>query len=603
MSLEFPRLSGVCGFDLETFDPGLKTRGPGWAFPDGGCVVGFSVSWDEGRARHYYPIAHEAGGNYPADKCLLWLKNQMARTDIVWIMYNRQYDEGWLRRIGIPVRGTVYDAYTAVPLLDEYRHSYDLDSVGKDYLGESKDRAPLLEYGKRLGLKTIKAVMNELWRFPGDVVRPYAEQDAAMTLRLWYKLQPLLREQGLERVYQLESDLLPILIEMRWRGIRVDQDRAAIAAKKYEKAEAKIMKELRAEAGHPIEMWANDSLETAFTNLGIPFHRTPKTHQASFRAPWLMTQPHPFCQKLVAVRKLNKTRTTFLEGYILEKSVNGRIYPQQNPLPSEEGGAVTGRFSSSNPNMNNLPNVEKDPVNGKLVRGCMLPEEGEEWGALDYSQQEPRLMVHWAEDIRARGSVGAGDAYRLDPTMDFHQFMANLTGLPRKRAKNIFLGRAYGMGGAKYCHDVGLPTKWIERDGKPLEVAGEEGQSQLDQFDEFAPFVRILSKECERRAKRRSYIKTFSGRRCRFGTFGKDFYYKAMNRLIQGSAADQIKMAMVAWWKEGYVPMVSVYDELGLSVGDRETAHKAASIMETCMPLSVPCKVDIDFGKSWGEAA
>lgn len=609
MSIEFPRLSGLVSFDTETRDPDLQDRGPGWAFKDGGEIIGFSMAWDGGRCKHYWPIAH-ASGNYPREKCLAWLKSVMAQTDITWVMYNRMYDEGWLRYHGIPVKGVIVDAYTAVPLLDEYRTSYHLDDVAHDYLGVGKDETGIIEFGKRMGLKKSEVKAN-LWRMPAGIVRPYAEQDAVVTLQLWEALLPQLEAESLLPIFQLETKLLPILLEMRFRGIRVDLDRAEQAVAKYKREEARLAKEIHTLAGVPVDIWANESIGAAFDRLGLRYHRTPKTNVPSFRAPWLKAHPDRLAQLIVQQRVLNKTRTTFLESYILQKAVNGRIHPQVNPLPSEEGGAVTGRPSVTKPNMNNLPNVEKDPVNGKLVRGCMLPEEGEEWAAIDYSQQEPRLMVHFAEGMRARGSREAGDRYRANPRMDFHNMMADITGLIRKQAKNIFLGRCYGMGGAKYCHDVGLPTKIIQRRRgnrmEEYEVPGEEGQAQLDQFNENVPWVEGLSKEAERRAKRKGYITTILGRRCRFGggpdKKGKrDWFYKALNRLIQGSAADQTKKAMVDAWEAGAVPLVTVYDELGFSVPHRQRAEELGEIMTSAVPLRVPSVVDIEMGPSWGDS-
>jgi DNA polymerase I-like protein with 3'-5' exonuclease and polymerase domains len=605
--LEFPRLSGVCGFDCETRDEDLDTMGPGWAFPDNpnNYVIGFSISWDAGKQTHYFPLRHSGGGNYPVEKTLDWLRSQMRRTDLTWWFYNRLYDEGWLRREGIPVKGKVLDAYTAIPLLDEYRYSYRLDDVGKDYLGEVKDETALKAYAKSLKIRKGD-LKQSLWRFPADVVRPYACQDAGMTLRLGMHVVPLLEAENLMPIFGLESRLLTVLLEMRWRGVRVDLNRAEQAAKQYKAQEKRIQGEIKRLCGVGIDVWAGESIQKACDKIGLPYPRTPKTKAASFKKEWLENHVHPVMQLIAKERKLNKTRTTFLESYILQKSHRGRIHSQVNPLPSEEGGAVTGRVSSSNPNLNNLPNVEKDPVNGRLVRGCLLPEEGELWAADDFSQQEPRLMIHFAVGTvpkPCRGSEIAAQRYIEDPDMDFHQMTSDLCGLPRKPAKNIFLGKCYGMGGAKYCRDVGLPTAWYERNGKMIEVAGEEGRAQLDQFDDMVPWVGELSKLCEKTAKRTGFIRTILGRKCRFGGGGgKDYWYKAINRLIQGSAADQIKKAMLDLWDAGLVPLVTVYDELGLSVPSPEIAHKAAKLMIDAVPLRVPMKVDVAIGNNWGEA-
>lgn len=608
MALEFPRLSGTCGFDLETKDPNVDELGPGWAFPDNdNYVIGFSISWDGGRQTRYFPLRHAGGGNYPVEKCLGWLKSEMARTDLEWIFYNRLYDEGWLRREGIPVKGRKLDAYTAIPLLDEYRYSYSLDDVGRDFLGERKDETNLRAYAKSMGIKKVGDMKGSLWRFPASIVAPYACQDVGMTHRLWLNVLPKLEAEDLMPIFRLETGLLTVLLEMRWRGIRVDLDRAEQAAKKYKQQEIKIQKEVKRLTGVGVDVWAADSIQAMCDKIGLTYPRTPKTDKPSFKKDWLASHDHPVMKLIGEERKLNKTRTTFLESYILKKSHRGRIHSQVNPLPSEEGGAVTGRVSSSNPNMNNLPNVEKDPVNGKLVRGCLLPEEGELWAADDFSQQEPRLMIHFAVGTVPKpctGSEIAAKRYIEDPSMDFHQMMADLCGLPRKPAKNIFLGKCYGMGGAKYCRDVGLPTAWYERNGKMIEVAGEEGRAQLDQFDENVPWVKELSKLCEKTAKRTGFIRTILGRKCRFGGGGgKDYWYKAINRLIQGSAADQIKKAMLDLWDAGLVPLVTVYDELGLSVPNEKVAHLAAKLMIDAVPLRVPMKVDVAIGNNWGEAA
>lgn len=607
MPIEFPRLDGVCGFDLETKDEDVATMGPGWAFPDtDNYVVGFSVSWDAGRQSHYFPIRHAGGGNYPADKCLNWLREQMRRPDLTWWLYNRLYDEGWLRREGIPIKGKVLDGHTAVPLLDEYRYSYRLDDVCRDLLGERKDETGLREYAKRMGIKKVKDMKRTLWRMPADIVRPYACQDASMTLKLGLKVIPMLQAESLMPIFDLETRLLTVLLEMRWRGVRVDLDRAEKAAKAYLKQEQALQKKIKAMCGVHVDVWAAETIQKACDNLGVTYPRTPKTDKPSFKKEWLEDHDHPMMKLIAEERKLNKTRTTFLEAYLLQKSHRGRIHSQINPLPSDEGGAVTGRVSSSNPNLNNLPNVEKDPINGKLVRGCLLPEEGEFWAANDYSQQEPRLMVHFAMGTVPKPCTGVeavAKRYIEDPDMDLYLMLVDICSMPRKPVKNIFLGRCYGMGGAKYCRSVGLPTAWYERNGKMIEVAGEEGRAQLDQFDENVPWVGELSKLCEKTAKRNGYIRTLLGRKCRFGGGGgKDYWYKAINRLIQGSAADQIKKAMLDLWDAGMVPLTTVYDELGLSVPNMETAQEAARLMRETVPLRVPMKVDVALGANWGEA-
>jgi DNA polymerase I-like protein with 3'-5' exonuclease and polymerase domains len=322
--IEFPRLQGVCSFDCETKDPEIEEMGPGWAFPDRGPeVIGFSISWDEGKQAHYWPIAH-ASGNYPREKCLAFLRDVMADTSITWVFYNRLHDEGWLRRLGIPVKGKKLDAYTAVPLLDEYRYSYALDDVAQDYIGEGKqDVKKLQDLAKQMKLRG--SWKNHIWRFPADTIRPYATQDARMTLKLWIKVWEMIQAESLVPIFELETKLLTVLLEMRWRGIPVDLDKAAQAADKYRREEKRIQGQIKKLAGVGVDIWAAESIQKAYDKMGLSYPLTPKTKKPSFRKTWLNEHPHPLSRLIAQERKLAQTRNTFLEGYILKKHYKGRI--------------------------------------------------------------------------------------------------------------------------------------------------------------------------------------------------------------------------------------------------------------------------------------
>lgn len=595
MPHEFPRLSGVVGLDLETRDPNIKLRGPGWATGDGE-VVGISLAWGNGESG-YWPIRHEPGGNLDPDIVLAFIGELIADASITLVGHNLLYDMGWLRREGYQHKAKLVDTFLAASLLDEYRASYSLDAVAKTYLGEGKDESLLEKSCKAWGLSG----KGDLWRLPPTHVGPYAEADARQTLALWRALEPLLKSEELEGIFDIESRLLPLLLEMRWRGVRVDLERAESGQKVLLGKEEELLRWLEQKAGKTVDIWAADSIASACDSLGVAYERTT-TGRPSFRQEWLVSHEHPFCKALVKARSVNKTRTTFLEGYVLGMSTNGRIHAQFNQLRSDDSGTVSGRFSSSNPNLQNLP--ARDDSLGPWIRSLLLPEEGQLWAACDYSQQEPRLTVHYAALSRATGAEKAVDAYRNDPTTDYHQLVADLTGLPRKQAKALNLGMIYGMGGAKLCSSLGLPTKMITtKSGAPREVAGEEGDAILEQYHQRMPFVKALQEDVTRRAGSRGFIRTLLGRRCRFGTGGKDFAYKALNRLIQGSAADQSKAAMLALWEEHQVcPLVIVHDEMGVSVSDEKAANHVARVMETAVELLVPSKVDVAIGDSWGTA-
>lgn len=631
----WPRVHGTFGFDTETKDPDLDVTGGGWPFPDNrGHIVGFSFCWGDPGKRHrmYLPIRHEGGGNLDVKRTKRFVVDTLSDTTSTAVVANRLYDEGWCRREDIPIRARVFDIGTAAPLLDEYKHRYSLDALSWEVLGRRKDEEKLnkyvAEYNAKLRAKgwleypekgkAWTSARNrwireqqihhkeDIWQMPAHVVEEYAEVDAENVVDIWDQYRPALEAEDLWGIFTLETRLLPVLLEMRWRGIRVDIDKAEQTAARFRLREAALAKEIHAAIGFPIDPWNKDDIVKALDQLGVEYGLTP-TGQPSITKGFLDSLEHPVGKLLRDARRIQRTRSQFIEKYVLEKHCRGRVYGECTPLPSEEGGAVTGRFSMSKPNLENLPNPEKDFEMGVAVRELMLPEEGELWAALDYKQQEPRLMVHFAHVMRIKGAQTIVDAYweaeRNKVKLDFHKLITDLTGLPRVYAKQINLGIGYGMGGAKLCRALGLPIKWImsKRQGKMIEVAGDEGQAILDQYHAMAPFVKGITTECESRAKRRGYIRTLFGRRCRFAIGeGKDYHYKACNRLIQGSAADQTKKAMLDMWDAGELPKLPVHDELGCSVRDQAHAEYLAEIMTNAVTLRIPVGVDIEIGPSWG---
>lgn len=273
---------------------------------------------------------------------------------------------------------------------------------------------------------------------------------------------------------------------------------------------------------------------------------------------------------------------------------------------------MTGRFSYSSPNLQQIP--ARDNEISPMIRGLFVPEEGEKWGSFDYSSQEPRIVVHYASLLELPGADKFVAAYREDPRSDFHQLAADIVGVPRKQAKTINLGLFYGMGVNKLGEQLGLDF--------------ETAKDLFAVYHDKVPFVRELSSRVTSGADKRGVIRTLLGRRCRFDkweprAFGvhkaysheearqvygettmlkRAFTYKALNRLIQGSAADQTKKAMVDLYDAGILPMIQIHDELALSVSDRGQAEKIMSVMQNCVELLVPSVVDAELGPSWGEA-
>ena len=587
--------------DLETRDPDLIIKGPGWA-TNTGEVVGVAIATADWSG--YLPFKHQGGGNLEKEFVVKWLKKQLA-TPSDKVFHNALYDVGWLRRMGLEVSGKIQDTMIAAPLINENRNRYSLDSLGSEYCGERKDEALLKEAANSFGVDP-KA---EMWKLPANYVGPYAEQDAVLTLKLWYKLRDLLEKEEVDQIYSLERELLPLLLDMRWKGVRVDEKAAEQKASFLLKEEQRLLSEIKKDYGVPIEVWNAKSIARAFDKADLTYPRTAKINAPSFTAQWLEGHSHSLPQSIVKARKYNKMRTTFIDKMIFEHSHNGRIHGQMHPLRSDDGGTVTGRFSYSTPNLQQVP--ARDPELGPLIRGLFIPEEGHLWGAFDYSQQEPRLTVHYAALTNQPGAQNAVEQY-TDQNADFHQIVADMANIPRKQAKDINLALSYGMGKKKLISMLG--------------ISDTEAEDLISKYHQRVPFVKALADSCMRNASNRGFITTLLGRKCRFNLFeprqvrnipipyeeasekwGEEniiraFTYKALNRLIQGSAADMTKKAMVELYKEGYVPHIQVHDELDISIETKQQAKEIKEIMENCVQLEVPNSVDAEAGVNWGKA-
>tara|TARA_R100001377_G_scaffold23603_1_gene12749 strand:+ start:6 stop:1889 length:1884 start_codon:yes stop_codon:yes gene_type:complete len=598
----FPDLTGqkAIAIDLETKDPWLMSHGPGWAFRDRGFIIGIAIASENYRA--YFPVAHEVGGNLDKQVVYRWLKKQLeAPNDKVF--HNAQYDVGWLMREGFTINGKIHDTMMAAPLLNENQYGYSLNKIGKLYLNEEKDETMLIEAAQVYGVNP-KA---EMYRLPPEYVGTYAEQDADLTYRLWQKLKHLIHKENIHDIYNLESSLLPTLIDMRMRGVRIDTDKAQQVKKQLLTEENKLIKEIHRWYGLKPDLWAAQSLSQVFDRAGLEYPRTPKTDAPSFQASWLEAHDHKLPSTIARARKLNKARTTFIDKMILEHLVDGRIHGELHPLRSDDGGTVTGRFSCSKPNLQQVP--ARDPVIGPLIRSLFIPEEGHHWGCFDYSQQEPRLTVHYSVLTHQDGAEEAAIEYH-DDDADFHQIVADMANISRKEAKLINLGLSYGMGKEKLTKQLG--------------ISPEEAELLFDQYHKRVPFVRGLRDSAARQGANRGYVNTILGRKCRFnlyepidrraipypidkameeygGQLKRAFTYKAMNRLIQGSAADMTKQAMLDLHKEGIIAHTQVHDELNISVKNIKDCEKIMEIMRDCVKLKVPNKVDGEIGKSWGD--
>ncbi len=586
--------------DLETRDPDLKTMGSGSVIGNGE-VVGIAVAVP-GR-KYYFPIAHGSGPNMDRKKTLEWFKDILA-SEAIKIFHNAMYDVCWIRAMGFKINGLIVDTMIAASLIDENRFRYDLNSLSWDYLGHGKNEVALNEEAKSRGLDP----KSEMWKLPAMYVGSYAEKDAELTLELWQIFKKEIIHQDIESIFNLETDLFPCLVDMRFLGVRVDSDRATLLKQELETEEKKLLLAISKETTIEPQIWAARSIAKVFDKLSLPYERTVKTNSPSFTKNFLQEHKHPVVNMIARAREINKAHTTFIDT-ILRYEHKGRIHADINQIRSDQGGTVTGRFSYSNPNLQQLPARNKDL--GPMIRSLFLPDEGRTWGCFDYSQQEPRLVVHYASLYKFPSVNDVIDNYENDSAADFHQTVADMAEIPRTQAKTINLGLFYGMGKAKLQAELG--------------VSKDKAAELFDQYHAKVPFVKQIMNAASNRAQERGQIRTLLGRLCRFhlwepNQFGmhkalpheealrehgpgikRAYTYKALNKLIQGSAADMTKKAMLDLYKEGIVAHIQIHDELCVSVESPEQAKKIIEVMENAVNLEVPNKVDYEKGNTWGD--
>lgn len=627
--------------DTETRDPELSNKGPGVRRKD--CyVVGYSVAIEDG-PQFYVPLRHGGGGNVDVAQGLNYLRHEASKFKGDICGAGLQYDIDFLSQedISFPNVRFFRDVQVAAPLIDELQMSYSLENIAQREGIPGKDESVLMEALASYGFQEPHAKRG-LHVLPSRLVGPYGEQDARLPLQLLSKLEREIDAQELWGVYDLESRVLPILVRMRQRGVRVSFERLEAVERWSRDEQAKALSEVKRLTGItllPPEVTRPEALASVLRAIGIEPPRTAKTGKVSITKDLLAGIDHPVGKLLRRARQMSQLRSTFCNAIrthaIFSADGDARIHCTFNQLrrsKEDEGGegeegAAFGRLSCSNPNLQQQP--ARDPEIGPMWRAIYLPEKGAIWGALDYSQQEPRMAVHFA--VRSgpkfigreahNAALRAQAQYRSDPKTDFHDLMTRMVygadvyervGAKefkklRTFCKEIYLGLSYGMGGAKLCRKLGLPTKIVEnKRGELVEVAGDEGQSIIDRFNQEVPFIRQTAWVAQQRAKGVGFITTVAGRRCHFpkDQFGNyDWCHKGFNRLIQGSSADQTKTALVELDKTDAFYQLQVHDEIDGSFGDVAEAQRAAKVMEECMELEVPFRVDVECGPSWGEAA
>ena len=600
-------LESVIALDMETHDPDLTTKGAGFKRGEGKAI---GIALADKSKQLYLPIAHRGGDNLDRKIVLSYVERIVANATEI-IMANAQYDLGWLETLGIRVSCPVRDIQVAEALLNEERYSYSLDNLAKDHLKKAKDENELRKAASAFADSTNQSFnpKHDMWKLPARFVGTYAETDARLTYDIYQKQIPLLREQNLWKVWELECELIPCLSYMSRMGVPVDQAAAEKLRDELVAEETRLLDEF-----DHLDIWSTDQVAEYLISHGITVPTTKKGNH-SVTKNFLANASNPLCRNLLNLRELNRLRKVYVEDTALAGTYKGRIHADFKQTASDDGGTRSGRLSSANPNMQQVP---KRSAWGKRIRQLYVAEPHTQWCKADYSSQEPRLQVHYGIILGLAGAQEARQAF-IDG-VKLYTFFEKVTGLPYDTCKMLCLGISYGMGKKKMAETLG--------------VSEAECGAILHKFDTKAPFLRQMFDRLMTSAQHRGYIKTILGRRSRFdkwaleytdekGDFQSElfdsfekarkekakkpdargpqraFTSKALNRLIQGSAADQSKLALVAAYKAGLDVRLPVHDEINIMARTPKDIKLLKEIMENVLTLEVPVVADIDVGPTW----
>jgi DNA polymerase I-like protein with 3'-5' exonuclease and polymerase domains len=676
-------LNGIdtVALDIETYDPNLKTKGLGAVRGDG-FITGVAVA--TGQDTVYFPLHHSDHVKSDSEKKNFWdqmNKKILQNPNITKVFHNAIYDVCWMRaETGKMLKGRIVDTMVAASVIDENRFKYSLDALAKDILKDEKYKYDLQEKTFQWSGGMQKDPMSNMHKLPSHVVKEYAKQDVNLTLRLWNifdkKLDKVLHtkkngeQKTCRNIFELETRLFPCLVDMKFKGVRIDTQKLEAFGKKLKCRRDNLLNIIKKHTKVNVQLWAANSVKDLLKNQNITnYEKTPKSGMPKLPKDYLKTHANRFLRMLSKAREADKAVNTFIEGlkgYIH----NGRIHADINQIRSDAGGTVTGRFSMSNPNLQQIP---AKGYYGKKMRELFLPEEGHQWGSFDYSQQEPRIVVHYAIKHGLSETQELADKFNSDEA-DFHQIVADMANIPRKQAKSINLGLFYGMGKGKLQAELNLDKT--------------QAKKLFDTYHDKVPFVKELSDNLMGFAKEHRLVFTLEDRFCRFDTyesvnkrwnnkerkfeewdpeakeiknektgnityqgdwvapklmskqaawekfklqfnarskskneggigkveeltnegrktwfaqyFAPAFTYKALNKLVQGSAADMTKKAMVDLYEKGIVPHIQIHDELCVSIKDEATRITVQETMENAIQLKINNKVDCKTGPNWG---
>lgn len=612
--------------DFETKDPYIsRGYGAGWTFAlnhdkEDFKVLGMGVYDSETEESKYIT-------------CPRQMRDELANAKHI-VCHNATYDLGCILVLmkGMPFDLSQYTVYDTLVMTKLYRQDlmrYGLEAVCTFFNLDYKKQGEVLagyawecglyqqlrsaETGRQVHTRPtdnliLKEVMKNLDLVDQELVAEYCIADILATNSLFEFVADKLDSYDIE----LFSDLAKIVVDIRKNGVRIDLNQARKVSKELKDKEDLILTEIKNEFDLDLNINSPYQLGNFLEHLGITNYPRTEKGNPSVSTDYLESLEHEWAQRVAEARIANKIRGSFVDKMIeyqgFDNNINGDIgvmYTSLNIL----GATRTGRFTSGGGGVKSFElNIQQIPSTnselGKLCRSMFLPNEGETWVSADFSNQEPRIQVHYALKLDCEGAEDIATSWSLEPETSFHDKVSEFTGLPKKEAKVINLGLSYGMGEAKLCQNLGLPTqpKTIFN-GKVIQVAGPEGKAVLKQYHQLVPFMNQLIDKTNTYFRKNGYVRTLGGRKLKINPYFEGDWRKGLSKIVQGSAADQTMRALVECHRKGLHIINTVHDEINISSSKpEEDATILKDCMENAIPIDVPMVAEIAVGKDWAEA-
>lgn len=562
---------------------------------------GISIATPDGK-KYYLPKAHLGGGNLDPALVDRWAKNELRNLTLVGVNIGGDAEACLNDGIDLEAQGCrLHDVAHAAALLNENRYGgFNLDDLGLEYTGQGKEACPV--------------PAKDIFRAHSSLIGSYAEGDAALSLAIDEVQRPKLKAEELEQVQDLEDELIWVNNHMERNGARLDKPKLIQWCKEAKELWGNTILEIHRQTGMKINPNSPQDLTKLFKHLNLENKARTAQGDESFTKEILEGYDHPIIKMVMTARQVDSLRSKYLDKYLklIGSSDVLRFHLYQLRAGEEDYGTVSGRYSSANVNIQQVFKAEKqeEMLGGHyIIRELFIPDDGFDFFAGDASQIEFRLFGHYS---KSRKIIGA---YREDPWKDFHQMVADILGQKRSEAKHNNFGKIYGMGRRKMCRRLGLACEcgcpdegfWNNENHSPG-CPAIRGNQIIDHYDSEFPEAKRLMKSAMDLAGSRGYVKTIMGRRARFPDGQR--LHAALNRVIQGSAADIFKRKLLTLYRNMktigiHKLRMPVHDE---EAGDLERGEGPRKRLVECFQeqefeLSVPILWDVAFGANWKECA